>query len=46
MRLSKEILRMTTELEPGLHPSIACPEPSPVRANLLKDFVGKIVEKF
>lgn len=44
MRIPKEILPTTTKLEPDLHPSIACPEPFPVRANLLKGFVGKVVE--
>ena len=41
----KEILPTTTKIEPDLHPSIACPEPSPVRANLLKGFAGKVVEE-
>ena len=45
MRLPEEVLRTTTELEPGLLPSIARPEPSPVRANLLKGFAGKVVEE-
>ena len=45
MRLPEEVLRTTTKLEPDLHPSIARPEPSPVRENLLKGFAGKVVEE-
>ena len=45
MRLPKRILPTTTKLEPNLHPSIACPEPSPVQANLLKGFAGKVSEE-
>ena len=44
MRLSEEVLRTTTKLEPDLHPSIARPEPSPVQENL-KSFAGKVVEE-
>lgn len=45
MRLPEEVLRSTTGLEPDLHPSIARPEPSPVRENLLKGFAGKVVKE-
>lgn len=45
MRLPKELLPTTTKLKPDLHRSFTCPEPSAVRANLLKDFAGKVVEE-